>query len=77
MSKIHEVISGVLKKEGKSKNDADDEFDPEQLKMGIEIEQEHSKGKEVAKEIAKDHLREHPRYYTYLKKMEANWDKEK
>lgn len=77
MAKAHEIMLDVLKKEGESKHDPDEEFDPEQLKMGTKVEYEHTKDKEAAKEIAKDHLREHPRYYTYLKKMETNWDKEK
>jgi hypothetical protein len=54
------------------------EVNRKQLKMGIEIEKEHSKSitgdkaakKEKIKKIAKDHLAEIPDYYTRLKKME-------
>ncbi len=48
-----------------------DDFDQEQIKMGIEIEMEHTDDPEKAKEIAMDHLMEDPEYYTKLKKMEA------
>lgn len=49
----------------------DDNFDAEQLKMGIEVEMEHTDDPKMAKEIAKDHLKEDPKYYTKLKKMES------
>lgn len=39
-----------------------------QLAMGIKIEMEHTKDKQLAKEIALDHLAEDPQYYTKLKK---------
>lgn len=41
-----------------------------ELKMGIEVEMEHTNDKNIAKEIAMDHLWEMPDYYTKLKKME-------
>lgn len=43
------------------------EFDPIQLKMGIEVEKEHTDDPEKAKEIAIDHLTEDPKYYSKLK----------
>lgn len=46
-----------------------------QLKMGIEVELEHTKSKKVAKKIALDHLAEDPAYYTKLKK--ANLEEKK
>lgn len=46
-------------------------IDPEELKMGIKIELEHTKNHQLAKEIAQDHLYEDPKYYTKLKKVEA------
>lgn len=49
----------------------DSDFDPSQLKLGIETEKEHTKSELIAKLIAKDHLKEDPKYYTKLKKMEA------
>jgi len=48
----------------------DSDFDPEQLRMGIKVEKEHTIDAAKAKEIAKDHLSEDPRYYTKLKKIE-------
>jgi 2'-5' RNA ligase len=45
------------------------DVDPEQLRMGIEVELEHTKEREIAKEIALDHLKEDPEYYTKLKKV--------
>lgn len=46
-------------------------IDPEQLKMGIEIEMEHSTRRGVARRIAMQHLAEIKDYYTRLRKMEA------
>jgi hypothetical protein len=43
-----------------------------QLEMGIKVEMEHTKSKQIAKEIAMDHLWEDPKYYTKLKKIEKN-----
>jgi hypothetical protein len=45
------------------------EFDPDQLRMGIDVEMEHTKDRSIAREIAMDHLKEDPRYYTKLKKI--------
>jgi len=42
----------------------------EQLKMGIEIEYEHTDDRKTAAKIALDHLKEIPDYYTRLVKME-------
>lgn len=44
----------------------DSRFDPRQLKMGTEVEGEHTRNKKVARRIAKDHLAEDSRYYTKL-----------
>lgn len=60
-------------------------YDPEQIKMGIEVEKEHDPTidkieekygivvedrEEIYKSIAQDHLDEFPDYYTRLDKME-------
>lgn len=45
-------------------------YDPEQLKIGTEIELEHKLGKKMAERIAKQHLNESPFYYIELVKME-------
>jgi len=47
------------------------EADPKELKMGIEVELEHTPNRLVAERIALDHLAEVKDYYTRLKKMEA------
>lgn len=49
----------------------DEDFDPEQLTLGIEVESEHTDRPEIAKAIAKAHLKEIPDYYTWLQGMEA------
>lgn len=54
---------------GKGDKAKPSDFDPEQLKMGIEVEMEHTKDRRLAREIAMDHLSEDPRYYTKLKKV--------
>jgi len=45
---------------------------PEELKLGMEIEMEHTNCKEIAKRIALDHLSEMNDYYTKLKEMESS-----
>lgn len=45
-------------------------LDPEQLRMGIKVEMEHTNDRRIAREIALDHLTEDPEYYTYLERME-------
>jgi len=76
-------IIGFLKKSGYSQNDGEKSFDSKQLKDGEKIEsKEHgdsksSFSKKIGKEIAKNHLKENPKYYSYLKKMEKEMDKEK
>lgn len=57
---------------GKHNNIPDDKFDPDQLKLGIKIEHEHTNNPILAKAIAKDHLFEIPDYYTRLVKMERD-----
>ena len=56
------------------------DFDQDELKMGIEVELEHTEDKALAEEIATDHLVENPRYYTFHTKFEEIldlWDKDK
>jgi hypothetical protein len=50
----------------------DDDYDPDALKAGVEVEKEHTKIKSVAKKIAKDHLDEDPDYYKKLKKVDKH-----
>lgn len=49
-----------------------DDFDPEQLARGIEVELEHTQDVGIATEIAMDHLVEDPMYYEKLNAMEMN-----
>ena len=61
--------------EGRSvqKGTTPDKVDPEELKMGIEVEKEHMTScLKVVTKIALDHLAELPNYYTLLKKMEED-----
>jgi hypothetical protein len=51
-------------------DEPDSNFNPEQLKMGIKSEMEHTEHEDIAKQIAKAHLVEIPDYYTRLEKME-------
>jgi hypothetical protein len=53
LAKKHDVSTDVIKKE---------------LKMGIEVEKEHTKDPDIARKIALDHLAEVPDYYTKLNK---------
>lgn len=48
---------------------SDDNFDPEELKMGQKEEMEHTNDPEIAKEIAKDHLVNDKKYYSRYKKV--------
>jgi hypothetical protein len=52
------------------------EYDPEQLKIGTEVEMEHTDNPEIAKKIAMDHLKESKNYYTYLAEMEKKMKSE-
>lgn len=53
---------------GLGDNKPDSEFNPDQLKVGIEDETgEHTPDPQVGKEIAKDHLSSDPDYYKKLK----------
>ena len=67
---IYMILSQILS-EGKSK-DYKGSYDPEQIKMGVAVEVEHTPNKLVAEKIAKDHLVEIKDYYTHLKKMEKS-----
>jgi len=57
---------GLAAQKGKGPED----FDPDQLAMGIEAEMEHTASRDIATKIAMDHLTEFPQYYTALRKME-------
>jgi hypothetical protein len=65
--------NGRSNKEGTKES----EIDADELKMGIEVEQEHVPDEDMARRIALDHLAEIPDYYTRLKKMEEEGKKAK
>lgn len=54
------------------KNLSEDDFDENEIKMGIKVESEHTDCPIMAKRIAMDHLSEIKNYYTLLKKMEED-----
>ena len=68
---IYELLGSFLG-EGKSK-DFKGEYDPEQIKMGIKVEMEHTTNSLIALKITQDHLSEPglEDYYTRLAKMES------
>lgn len=63
---------------GKHNDVPDSNFDQNELKMGIEVEKEHTDDLRIAAAIARDHLSEIPGtgkgdgYYSLLKKMEKD-----
>ena len=76
--KVEELIKNYTGKRivgGKADKLTPDEilkkYDLEQIKMGLKVEQEHTDDPNIALEITLDHLEEIPRYYSYLKLMEA------
>jgi len=60
---------------GKHNDVPDEKFSAKELKMGIEVEKEHTDDPIIAKAIAKDHLAECANYYTRLAKMEKDCEK--
>lgn len=52
------------------------DFDFEQLRMGIEVEMEHTDDPYIALEITLDHLTEDGDYYTRLDEMESEAEKQ-
>lgn len=67
---IAELLASFLKK-FKHVATPDEEFNKEELELGVKVEHEHTNNPYIAKIIAKAHLVELPDYYTRLKKMEA------
>jgi hypothetical protein len=60
---------------GKADKNGPSDFDAEQLRMGVEVEKEHTNDPAKAREIAMDHLREFPpdaplKYYSGLSLLE-------
>ena len=55
----------------------EEDVDPKELKMGIEVEMEHTDSKKKAKVIALQHLAEDPKYYTKLAKVGLEEEQQK
>ncbi len=71
-NEMHEIKSHKTVEQIAKKHRLEVSFVKNQLKMGIPIEHEHTKDKDLATDIALQHLDEIPDYYTRLKKMEAD-----
>lgn len=76
MKEMEKLVGGnadkMSLKDISKKHKIDISFLEDQLKQGVKIEQdEHSNDRTKAVEIAMDHLYEDPKYYTKLKKIEA------
>ncbi len=69
---MHKVKSHKSVEQIAKKHRLEVSFVRRQLEMGITIEHEHTKDKDLATDIALQHLDEIPDYYTRLKKMEAD-----
>jgi hypothetical protein len=69
---VHKVKSHKSVEQIAKKHRLEVSFVRRQLEMGIPIEHEHTKDKDLATDIALQHLEEIPDYYTRLKKMEAD-----
>ena len=67
LAKNPRFYSDLLQYMNSDKGEIMENIDPAQLKMGIEIEKEHTSDHALAQKIAMDHLKEDPKYYTKLK----------
>jgi len=47
-----------------------EDVDPDELRVGEQIEMEHTTDREIARKIALDHLAEYPNYYSGLAWLE-------
>ena len=75
-NEMHEVKSHKTVEQIAKKHRLEVSFVKKQLEMGIPIEHEHTKDKDLATDIALQHLDEIPDYYTRLKKMESDAKKQ-
>jgi len=72
LTNIESSMKKIYGGKARSKGVTEEQVDPEQLKMGVEVELEHTDNKHKAKQIALDHLAEIKDYYTRLKRMEED-----
>jgi hypothetical protein len=73
---VHKIKSHKTVEQIAKKHRLEVSFVKRQLEMGIPIEHEHTKDKDLATDIALQHLDEIPDYYTRLKKMESDAKKD-
>jgi hypothetical protein len=71
-NEMHEIKSHKTVEQIAKKHRLEVSFVKRQLEMGIPIEHEHTRDKDLATDIALQHLDEIPDYYTRLKKMEID-----
>lgn len=67
--KLYEVIKVLSAEELADMHDVSVEQINKQIKIGIEVEKEHTDSDEEAEKIAKQHIYEDPEYYTKLKEV--------
>lgn len=60
--KIYAILKGFIVG-GKSKGEEGD-FDPEEVRLGMIVEAEHTEDPSLRRKIVNDHLTENPKYYT-------------
>lgn len=72
LTNIEANVRKIYGGKARSKGVTEEQVDPEQLKMGIEVELEHTDNRHKAKQIALDHLAEIKDYYTRLKRLEED-----
>jgi len=73
---VHKIKSHKTVEQIAKKHRLDVSFVRNQLRMGIPVEHEHTKDKDLATDIALQHLDEIPDYYTRLRKMESSAKKQ-
>jgi hypothetical protein len=71
MSNINLLVLENLNNLGKHKDVPIEKFCSKQIKLGLDVEKEHTDDPSIALQIVKDHLIEIPDYYTRLKAMES------
>lgn len=68
-AELREVIKDIWNPKWGTRDPA--QYDPEQLKRGVQVEREHTNNDALALEIAIDHLDEFEDYYIFLDMMET------
>jgi Protein of unknown function (DUF5661) len=64
---VYKQKSSNLLPGGKGDDLDEEDVDPKEYEMGLQVEMEHTTNKKIAREITLDHLAEDPQYYTKLK----------